>query len=301
MSVMDSIGGFLADAAAKLHISVLSGNNNSHSPKDIDSVKLVRKNAKKIIDKSTHNDFSTHTTNNLTLQITGPIDPSLIPVELQPLVEAYKNKQITFVTAEQQNEVANLLNFEKTDQHAKSQLDFFKGKLAQADLNLIRTGLYLKHLRDTNQTDEANKQWRYITNNNTKRDRRIINLAGASYFNTYFRPLYKELSKDGANNDEFEQTFNTLINNMHFVVFVGSEMGVGELIGEVAEKAAKNIKYGVKDEIIYIHAAGNSIKTVEEALKDLRLMYGKVTTKRTPGKRLLKVSVYYRVDTPTDT
>lgn len=282
MSILDRIGGFLGDALSKLHITVLSGNNTSHSPK--------------IIDSPVTNNHSTNITNNFTLQINGPIDPNQIPLELRSLVEAYKNKQITFVNVEQQRELANLLDFENANPHAKSQLAFFKGKLKQQDLNLLRTGLYLWHLRGSNRSEETNKQWKHIHDNNSKRDRRIINLAGADYFNTYFRPLYKELAKDSLDAVKFQAIFDSIIDDMHFVVFVGSEMGVGQVIGEVVEKARKNLQYGVTDEIIYIHAAGNSVKIVNEAITDLKQSFPKIVIKRTQGKRLLKVSVYYKTN-----
>lgn len=304
MSILETIGGLLGDAATKLHISVLNGNDTSHSPKNTKKLKIVEKDKTKTVDKSrTKNvDKSVHThtsTHNhyYVLQVPNQLQPDNLPAEVAPLVKAYQEKQITYVTAEQQKEVSAVLAFEQ-DPHIKSLLTFFKDKLNSHDYNLLRTGLYLKYLR-TNNTEEARKQWKRILLNNSKRDRRVINLAGADYFNTYFRPLYKELAKGDDASARFKKQFDDIIDDMHFVVFVGAEMSVGEVVSEVLEKATKNIRYGVKDEIIYIHAAGSGVQTVEDAVVELRRTFSNIVKKRTTKshKMLIKASVYYRENT----
>lgn len=289
MTILDTIGGLLNDAAARIHINVLSGNNNSNSPKNIKKLK------NKTVDKSVHIDNSVH--NNLyVIQIPDQLLQGDVTSELMPLVDAYQEKQIAYVASEQQKEIADVLIFEQ-DPHVKSLLNFFNGKLIQRDYILLRTGLYIKYLRNNNQ-DEARKQWRRIQLNNTNRDRRVINLAGADYFNTYFRPLYKELAKDNNGLANFKKQFEYIIDDMHFVVFVGADMNTADIVREVIEKATKNIRYGIKDDVIYIHAAGNSVKTVEKAIIELLLTFPDISIKRNSksGKNLIKVSVRYRVN-----
>lgn len=295
MPIWDTIGDLLGNAAAKIHIDVLSGNDNSNSPKNINKNKQVEKSRIKIIDKSVHNDNSVH--NHLTIiQVSGQLPQGSVPEELAPLVRAYEDKEIAYVASEQQNEISGVLAFEQ-DPHIVSVLKFFNGKLTGRDYALLRTGLYLKYLRKNN-PEEARKQWELIKSNNTNRDRRVINLAGADYFNTYFRPLYKELDKESDSLSNFRKQFENIIDDMHFVVFVGSDMSVSEIVNDVNEKTLKNIRYGVKDEIIYIHAAGGSVGTVEKAIPELRSIFPDMAVKRNlkSGKNLIKVSIRYRIN-----
>jgi len=292
MSILDTIGGILSNAASSLHIHILSGNNTSNSPKTINKQKVVDKSRDKTV---TSIKIDNSVKNFYVLQVPS-FTACEIPSELAPLVSEYNKKGIAYVAFEQQQEVTDVLTFEQ-DQHINGLLKFFKDKLIPRDYVLLRTGLYLKHLRDNNQ-EEARKQWKRIKLNNTTRDRRVINLAGADYFNTYFRPLYKELQKEKNCLSNFRKQFDDIIDDMHFVVFVGADMSVGEIIRELTEKTSKNIRYGIKDDIIYIHAAGNSTVILEKSIEELRLIFPDIKVKRNirSGKKLIKVSVWYRIN-----
>ncbi len=303
MSLLETLGSLLGigDDQAKLHLDVLSGNDNSHSPKDTKKAKLIEKSKTrtktidksrtKTVDKSTYIDNSVHYNFQL-----PAVDPLNLPQVVQPLLEAYEQKQITYVTEQHQAEVTNVLTFEQHPQ-IRSVLTFFENKLTPRDFALVRTGIYIRHLHSTNQREEANRQWKAISNNNSNRDKRVIKLASANYFTTYFRPLFNELAQGGPDPEgRFRRLFDDIIDDMRFAIFVSAEMGVGELVGEVMYKAKRNIHYGVRDDVIYIHAAGASCRTVEAAVEELSATFPKIVLKpiSKPGQQLIKASVYYR-------
>ncbi|HEU5187414.1 MAG TPA: hypothetical protein VFT87_02830, partial [Candidatus Saccharimonadales bacterium] len=67
MAILETLGSFLADAATRLHIKVLSDNDSSNSSTDVKKVKITEKGRSKSVDKSKRKsiDKSTHVDNSV--------------------------------------------------------------------------------------------------------------------------------------------------------------------------------------------------------------------------------------------
>lgn len=321
MSLKETIAGFLSEAGTRLHI--LDGNtvqtqaNRTDSPntktKSVEKriYKSKRKTIDKSVDKSVDNsdnsltiiDKSDHSTHNHYHTVVLVADPSAftgteLPASAVPIGEEYQKNQLAFI-AENARTAASSVSSSENEPQTRALLRLFKGLLNPYDYSLLRSGLYLRYLHETN-VEEESKQWRLIKKNRNWRDKRVINLASAGYFDTYFRRLFKEIRADYGleelelAKEEFRRIFEQTIETMHFVVFVSADMQVGQIIGDVNEKAEKNIKYGVRDEVIYIHAAGHEgVKHAKDAVSELKKKYVIKTITKSRG-RVYKATVYYR-------
>jgi hypothetical protein len=261
--------------------------------------------------KIVKNKGTTHTDNRQAVQITnnynGPIIQINAPInddirkELKPIIDAYENKQAVFI-ADEPKKVLSDVTLHEQDSMVRGLLRFFRPKLSTRDYQLMRTGLYLKYLRDNDRTVEANRLWKQISENNGPREKTLINLASAGYFHTYFRPLYKQLLKTENAQRKFNKEFEKILDDVTFAIFVHVQMPAEDVVKKVKQKAIKNIRYGVKVETISLHATGNTcVGTVQEAVRLLRPIFPSIKVKSEPGGLVIvTATIDYRTNTLTD-
>lgn len=271
----------MSDWLVWLRDALIGGDNQLHINVDAD---IKKGDQTKIVNKVKGN--------QLIVNINGPVTAEVVE-KLRPVIDAYENKEVMFLADQSKTLVDHTREFE-TDPHVKGLLLFFKDKLPVHDYALLRTGLYLKHLTDENETEQIHIIQQQYQEKSNERDRRIINLASAGYFSTYFRPLYKTLSKHSNLNELFMQEYNNVLDNMTFAIFVHSHMTKEALIESVISRAVKNIRYGVRKETITVHAMGKNVEIVDEALPELKAKFTHIKTKR-PVRNLpiIRVSIFY--------
>ncbi len=233
------------------------------------------------------------------LQVTGKLGIPLSPetrLQLQPLLEAYEKGEAAFIADEPKKLLSDVFEHEN-DPLVRGLLKFFKPKVNARDYQLMRTGLYLKFLRESERKGEAFKLWKRLSDYSS-REKTIINLASAGYYHTYFRPLYKELLKGNNPEKKFSKAYESILDDVTFAIFVHAKMGAKEIVDKVTQKAIKNIRYGVKTETISLHGTGAScISTINEAVDMLKPKFPATKTKTiSKGLPIVTVAIEYRTN-----
>jgi hypothetical protein len=304
MSVLDNarnvLSDFLGGASKKLRVDIENKRTNSPNTKNTKRIKFVDKSKVTHVDGSTNNGLKIDnlSIDTLNVKVSGqePYKETDVPEPMQLLQKAFKNGEISFVTENEQQRLNDALSFERKPEIA-AQLRYFKPRLSTRDFSLMRTGFYLRHLKQVDPA-KVSAEWSNIQMNTDRSERKVINLASAGYFESYFRPLASAYDKKGKSCGDFQKQFEKTIDDMHFVVFVSKQMSVGALVGQVIDKAKRNIKYRVKDDIIYLHAMGHqSISIVNDSLPELRKHFRnirKASMNRNIRDDSIKYKVYYK-------
>lgn len=246
-----------------------------------------------------NNYFGNVTINHVTLQLgpDGQLPPETIEA-LKPVVDKFNDKQLSFVTEQDKQLVRSVVSHEQSDPDTRGVLKFFNSRLNSRDYQLLRTGLYLKFLRDTGETIKVKDQWKQVTEGSSLRERRIIELASADYFSTFFRPLYKEFERADRNiaGKRFDKEFESILDDMNFAIFVHSGMSQTKIIEKVTKKAISNIKYGVRGDVIAVHATGATlVGRVRGAVKKLRQTFTSISIDTRPKDTdIIKAEIQYR-------
>lgn len=216
---------------------------------------------------------------------------------LAPLTGLFNKKQVAFLAESEKKTVTEIRSFENDDD-TRGLLKFFRHRLKPNDFLRMRTGLYLKHLSDTARIDEVTRYWRQVTTSQSQRDRRIIELASADYFNTFFRPLFKQFTKANPETAQvrFTKEFDAILEDMRFAIFISSGKTVENIYDEVIKKAILNIKYGSNTEVISIHAAGKrQVSHVRAATVMLQDVFPVLTISSVPkSAEIIRVEIEYR-------
>ena len=233
---------------------------------------------------------------HVTLDENGNIPADALPM-LSKLTEQFERKQLAFVAEDQKKTVNDIRSFEDTPE-VRGLLKFFKKRMKLTDFTRMRTGLYLKHLNDTDRHDEAKRYWRQVTGVMSQRDRRIVELASTGYFSSFFRPLYKQFMKANSDTAErrFAKEFEAILEDMRFAIFVSTGMSIEEIVDTVINKTVKNIKYGSNAEVLSLHAAGiYQVQKVEQAVVVLRDLFPALSVINGPkNATILRVDIEYR-------
>ena len=238
---------------------------------------------------------------NLDIRVQVGTDGKITPeglAALAPFNHLFEQKQIAFVAEQEKKTISDIKAFED-DPDVRGLLKFFRHRLKPNDFLRLRTGLYLKYLGEAGRTEEVKTYWRQVTVGQRQRDRRIIELASAGYFTTFFRPLYKLLMKANAQTAEkrFSEEFEAILEDMRFAIFISSNKSIDDIYDIVIKKAIRNIKYGSTTEIISLHAAGaRQVSRVMKAVDKLREIFPVVDTPTTEPRNtaIIRIDIAYR-------
>lgn len=152
-----------------------------------------------------------------------------------------------------------LEHFSKIDQtpEAIEILSYFRGKIPDSDIPILRAALYLKTVYEEGGKTHALKE--DILLRYGKRGGIIANLCSAGYFISLIRPLYEELSKrEDFTLEKFNVAYNTIIAEYVFAVFINNMMTYEQVKTEVVRKIELNRKYGIHK--MNLHAIGRENK-----------------------------------------
>jgi len=89
---------------------------------------------------------------------------------------------------------------------------------------------------------------------------------------------------------------NKTLQTLPFAIFVHSGLNDADILGQLQEKASKNIKYGVSENTIILNGFGYNADRIEKLVPDLKRIYKRVApaTQYLGVLKTIQVSVYYR-------
>lgn len=143
--------------------------------------------------------------------------------------------------------------------------EFFKDKLPKQDVTILRAALYMRKAHDNNLPIDRLKN--DIVTRYGQHGSNISNLCTAGYFESHFKPMYEEMSKrEGFTSQVFIDSYNTIVDNAPFALFVSRPQTLDELTTLIIEKLNFNKAYGIKQ--LNIHAIGqDNIDKVKKLLE----------------------------------
>lgn len=167
-----------------------------------------------------------------------------------------------------------LEDFKKVDSRKQNRelLEYFSGKIPSGDLEALRASLFIKDLHEKGiDRDLIHKLKQDIIFKHGRRGGYIANLTTAGYFESIIKPLYEEMAtKPDFKMDTFRASYDQIVIQQPFAVFVSRVMTEEDLEKEVTDKIETNKKYGIQK--LKIHAIGKSnvdkITNIINKLKD---------------------------------
>lgn len=123
------------------------------------------------------------------------------------------------------------------------------------DLAMLKAALYVRRKYQT-RSPEA-ERFRYeLIERYGDRGRKIANLCSAGYFEDTIIPLLEEMKSATNFEHEFKKSYETIIIESGFAVFVNAGMSEDQLKKAVLDRIKSNYRYG--KQYVHIHGAGNA-------------------------------------------
>ena len=178
-------------------------------------------------------------------------------------------------------------------QKTKENIDlvaFFRGKISNVDLEILRASLYVKSVYDRG--GQVGDLKRDIILRFGDRGRNIVNLCTAGYFTSVIKPLYEEIVKQPDFTPAwFLETFDTIVNKSPFAIFVSSPMTKEQLLEEVTSKMNVSKMYGIN--YLNIHGIGeHNVLKIEYVLGKIKDSFTS-TPDFESGRKYLTVTIYF--------
>lgn len=208
---------------------------------------------------------------------------------------AFEN-DIVFLQDDSQKILTSISELEKSSE-IKDIIDFFTGVLPLNDLIILRSGLYIRHLRSIGD-QQGQKLKSDIVSRYGEHGKNIVNLATADYFETYIKPLYEQMSQDPEFSlEQFLKEYRVIVSEVPFAIFVNSGMNFEDVIKEFNDKAKRQIKYDVDEDVIALHGYGHNSDTIALAKAELSKLYDTTEDSYFSGVKIVIVKVYYKKKT----
>jgi hypothetical protein len=150
----------------------------------------------------------------------------------------------------------------------KALLDFFKGKIKQSDLEILRAAIYIRtaYLRGSKVKDSLDR----LAVSYGSRGRNISKLCSAGYFESIIKPMYEEMERQEEDDKQalsrrFLERFDVIVHDSPFAIFVNENMTETSLEEMVIRKVRLNRQYGIRE--MNIHGIGNAnVRLIESVL-----------------------------------
>ncbi|MFY9228009.1 MAG: hypothetical protein WAO28_01630 [Candidatus Microsaccharimonas sp.] len=226
----------------------------------------------------------------------GLLPPAQIEELRKVLIPKFDEGEVMFLQEESQSLIGSYKQF-KTSAEIQPVLEYFKDKISRADLTLLESGLYEKHLLETGQIEKAKTLKANIVANSPTRSKNIVNLASGGFFTSHIQPLYEALaSQPQFEKVQFDKEYEQIVNELPFAIFVHSGINDDDVTALLLEKAERNIRYAVQEETIILNGFGNNAERVEAMIPMLKKTYKRVAPNvyYMGDLKCIQVSVYYR-------
>jgi hypothetical protein len=215
--------------------------------------------------------------------------------QIKKLIDpAFENDDVAFILSESKTLLEGYKDFEESGETHELK-SFFKDKISDTDFRLLETGLYIRFLIDNEQSTSKIKN--DVIRQYGPRGKNIVNLASADYYSTHIKPLYEALSEqEGFEETDFKQEYEKIIVELPFAIFVNGGQSGKDILKDINDKAARNIKYGVSENIIVLHGYGSNAETIESILLELNKTYQRIapSTQYIGHLKVITVDIYYK-------
>lgn len=230
-----------------------------------------------------------HIENKTVFVNVNAVDKNDIP-QVQALIKkAVSEEGLILIEDKSKQLVDEITIFEKTS-HSLDLVEFFKGKLSSVDLEILRASLFVKDVYDKG--GQVGDLKRSIIIRHGDRGRNIVNLCTAGYFHSIIKPLYLEMvSQADFTSEKFLGTYNTIIMNYPFAIFVSSSTSIASLEAEVERKMEINKKYGINN--LNLHGIGED--NIEKITHIIEKFKAKFTHRPTyeSERRYMMVTIWF--------
>ena len=169
---------------------------------------------------------------------------------------------------------------------------YFVDKIPEADRPILLASLYIRRQYRAGHTVEELKQ--QLRDQHGERGNNISNLCTGGYFESYLKPMYEELStRPNFVPSMFIDSYEVIIKNEPFVVFVNRSHSHELLLNEIISKLERNRMYGMHK--LDLHALGQrNVKMLQEVISDkLLTKYFTTTPNIEIQGGLMHAEVYY--------
>lgn len=185
------------------------------------------------------------------------LSPKTIKKGFEVLEEDYDQKSLDFQKS-------------KPNKQESSLIDYFHGKIPEDDWYALRASVFIKKVFDSGEGGEVEILRKDLRYGHGKRGTDISNLYSANYFETWIKPLYKDMKqKDNFDRREFLEAYNLIIEQYPFAVFVHRGMTVREITKAINKKEVECKKYGIKK--LNVHGIGvENINKITESINNLK-------------------------------
>lgn len=252
------------------------------------------------IDLSKLKSFSIHLLSDNTIHKTVIIDKKTININVStlnqkdmPAIKKLIRQAISenkLLIEEKANTRLQDIAKTKNNPDSTSLLEFFKGKISNNDLEILRASLYVKTVYGRG--DQVGELKDDIITRYGARGRNIVNLCTAGYFSSLIKPLFEDMvDQQGFKPSWYLEVFDTIIDQSPVAVFVSSSTTKDQLLSEVEARIRINKRYGIH----YLNIHGISEQNVEK----IEFVLGRLKNNFTnppdidSGKRYIIVTIYF--------
>lgn len=161
---------------------------------------------------------------------------------VRKLKEEFERGEIQFVDERALGDLQSYNEFERgASSDTTELLNFFRDKISESDLQILKTGLYIRSLVEQQRFDDA-KRVRLNAVRANSRAKNIINLVCEGYFEGYIRPIFEANPSDLTMAQEH---YDEIVCYLPEMFFVHSEMNAGDIVNKVEEKIEQRVRYHV--------------------------------------------------------
>jgi hypothetical protein len=205
----------------------------------------------KLINNNTIKDFI-HVENKIVIINVQAVPPDKSR-EVKELIKKSVTEEGQILLQDKSKKLVDEITVFESSGHTLDLVEFFRGKVSASDLEILRASLFVKDVYDRG--GQVGDLKRSIIMRHGDRGRNIVNLCTAGYFSSIIKPLYLEMqSQSDFTIEKFLSTYNTIIMNYPFAIFVSNTTTLAELESEVEKKMAINKQYGINN--LNLHGIG---------------------------------------------
>jgi hypothetical protein len=216
--------------------------------------------------------------------------------KIKPLIAHDVRTHDALLLEDESKERAEDVDISEHETDDRALINFFRGKVPSTDLTALRSALYLrKKFREGAPREEIYRLRREIIDRYSERGRVISNLCSSGYFESWFKPLYENLSRNRHfNPQEFTAFYERIIREGAFAVFVSSGMSSDDVTAAIEDQYTKEIRYGITAPLVNVHGIGKTnVESVNVAIYNLKEKYPHLKIKKTESMNIISARLSF--------
>ena len=216
--------------------------------------------------------------------------------KIKPLIAHDVRTHDALLLEDESKERAEDVDCTEHETNEKALINFFRGKIPPGDLTALRSALYLRRkFREHAPREEIYSLRREIIDKYSERGRIISNLCSSGYFETWFKPLYENLSRNHRfKPDEFTAYYERIIQEGAFAVFVSSGMTADDVTRAIEAQYTKEIRYGITAPLVNVHGIGKTnVESINVAIYNLKEKYPHIKIKKNESMNIISARLSF--------